>query len=252
MKKSIRTAVWASLALGQAAALAGAAPDAESLRSMLISRFPDIPIVDIRPSPLAGMYEVFTGNSIAYVDASGDFLMVGQLLDTRTRQDLSAESMEARTATDFGKLPLDKAIRIVKGDGSRQLVVFSDPDCPYCEQLEKALAPVTNVTIHVLLLPIESLHPDAAARSQRLWCAEDPAAAWNDWMLRRKDPVERSCDNVPVKDIQKLAVDLKITSTPTLVFGNGRKISGAIPAWRIEQLFAAAETSKTASNSPAP
>jgi thiol:disulfide interchange protein DsbC len=205
------------------------------LRQTLAARFPDIPIADLRPSPLAGMFEVFTGTSIAYVDASGDHLLVGQLIDTRTRQDLSAESLEARTTVDFNALPLDRAIRIVKGDGSRKLAVFSDPDCPFCEQLEKALAPVTNVTIHVLLLPIESLHPDARARSLRLWCAKDPAAAWSEWMLQRKDPADLKCDNDPVEQIRKLAVQLKIESTPTVIFANGRKVSGTLPAWRIEQ-----------------
>jgi thiol:disulfide interchange protein DsbC len=241
MRSSVRMAVLAVIAALQPSVFAGEAPDLAALRSKLAARFPDIPIVDVLPSPLPGMYEVFTGSSMVYVDPTGEFLLVGQLLETRTRVDLSSERVEARSTVDFNKLPLDRAIKIVKGDGSRKLAVFSDPDCPYCEQLEKELARVNNVTIYILLLPIESLHPEAPARAVRLWCAENPAAAWADWMLRRKEPAERKCDNDPVKDVYKAAIDIKVSSTPTLVFSSGRRYSGTLPARRIEQLLDAKE-----------
>ena len=101
------------------------------------------------PSP--GLYEVFTGDGIAYSTATGDYVVLGEMMDTRTRHNLTRESMGVRNAIDFSTLPLDQAIKVVKGNGKRTLAVFSDPDCPYCQQLEKELASVTDVTVYTFL-----------------------------------------------------------------------------------------------------
>jgi hypothetical protein len=60
----------------------------------------------------------------------------------------------ARRRIDFNGLPLEHAIKTVRGDGARQLAVFSDPDCPYCLVLEReTLSKIDNVTIYTFLYP---------------------------------------------------------------------------------------------------
>ncbi len=220
-------------------ASAATAPDVSAaIRETLAKRFPDVKVVDVRPAPVPGIYEVFTGDSMVYADATGDHLFLGQLVDTRDRRNLSAESMDARLAVDFGTLPLDRAIKTVKGNGSRKLAVFSDPDCPFCQQLEHELASVTDVTIYTFLFPIESLHPDATNKARAIWCAKDPSATWTKWMTEKQSPVAASgCKADPIDELQKLGDKLRVSSTPTMFFANGKRVGGAMAAANLNQLL---------------
>ena len=212
------------------------------VKETLEARFP-IKVDVVQPSPLAGVYEVIAGNQVAYADATGDYLLVGRLMDTRTRHDLSAEHLDAHSSIDFRTLPFDKAIRIVKGNGARQLAVFADPDCPYCQQLEKDLRSVTDVTVFVFLLPLEHLHPEASAHAHAIWCAADRGAAWADWVLDRKAPSAGDCADDPIGAIEALAQSLHIDATPTLFLQNGQRIGGAVSLEQLRKLLAQAAAS---------
>lgn len=241
--RTFHTAAAAALVL---VALGGTAPlqadeegARERLKETLEARFP-IKVDVVQPSPLPGVYEVIAGHQIAYADASGDYLLIGRLMDTRTRHDLSAEHLDARSSIDFHTLPFDKAIRIVRGNGARQLAVFADPDCPYCQQLEKDLRSVTDVTVFVFLLPLEHLHPDAPAHAHAIWCAADRGAAWTDWVIDRKPPPSGNCADDPIGAIQTLAQTLHIDATPTLFLQDGRRVGGDVPLEQLQKLLAQA------------
>src|SRR5262249_34027851 len=150
-----------------------------------------------------------------------------------------------RGRINFDSLPLNRAIKVVKGNGARKFAVFSDPDCPYCKALEKNLLPMTDYTMYVFLYPIASLHPDAPAKAHTLWCAKDRAAAWSAWMHEKKLSSADGCKGDPVDELQKLGQSLHIDSTPTLFFADGRRVAGAIPQDELEKNLA------TASGAPA-
>lgn len=207
------------------------------IKEALESRLPDQPILSVQASPVPGIYEVFTGNAIFHTDATGSYLFVGRLIDTRTKQDLNAGRVDDLNAIDFQTLPFDRAIRTVKGNGSRKLAVFTDPDCPFCQRLEQELQSISDVTIYTFLYPLKQIHPQAEAKSRAIWCAEDPAKAWNAWMLEKKDPGSATCEKDPVEELQALGKKLHITGTPALYFENGRRLSGALPAAQLEQLL---------------
>jgi thiol:disulfide interchange protein DsbC len=235
------TVIALASALVSTSASAASEPQSvpKDLQHTLQSRFPNIRIVDVQPAPVAGLFEVFTGQSIVYTDRAGDYLFTGQLIDTRTREDISAERLDLRNTIDFASLPRDRAIKIVKGNGTRELAVFSDPDCPYCQQLEKELASMTDLTVYIYLYPIADLHPQAPARARSIWCSKDREHAWTQWMLEKKpaDGKEDGCDGDPVAELVDLGRKLNVTSTPTLFFTNGRKIGGTVAAVRLEQLL---------------
>ncbi len=121
------------------------------------------------------MYEVFVQDSVAFTDTTGERLFVGQVLDVTSRKDIGAQILDERNRIDFASLPLDRAIRTVRGDGRRKLAVFADPDCPFCHELEQTLAGITDVTIYTFLYPLAELHPEAPAKARALWCAPDRA-----------------------------------------------------------------------------
>jgi thiol:disulfide interchange protein DsbC len=142
---------------------------------------------------------------------------------------------------EFSSLPLDLAIRKVKGTGERKLAVFSDADCPFCAKLETELKGIDNVTIYTFLYPIDQLHPDAARKSRAIWCAPDRAKAWDDFFVSGKLPDNAGDCKHPVQATAELGRKLRVNATPTLVFADGSVIPGALPAAQLEQQLAQAE-----------
>lgn len=208
--------------------------DAAALQKKLEERFPTVKIDRVQQSSVSGLYEVITADRIVYADATGEHLIIGQVMSTATRQNLTEQRWNEINKIDFNTLPFEQAIKIVKGNGTRKLVAFEDPLCPYCAELEKALETLTDYTLYVFLLPLESIHPGATALARSIWCADDPAATWSAWMQRDVKPETRSCDSVPGEQLGELAKKLKINSTPTLYFADGIKVPQALTAAELE------------------
>jgi thiol:disulfide interchange protein DsbC len=237
MRQAVR---W--IAAGCAALIVGqvwAADAEELLRQILTRRMPTAEIGTIRRVEGLPLYEVQLDRiNIMYTDGAGNYALFGDLVDLESRDNLTAMRREALRAVDFAALPLECAVVRVKGDGSRKLALFSDPDCPYCQRLEQELAKVGNVTIYLFLYPLTQLHPDAARKSANVWCSVDRAQAWDDLMLRKQLPPPAQCDT-PLERIEALARSLNIEGTPGLIFGNGKLVPGVLPAPQIEELLRA-------------
>jgi len=232
---------FASIALLSAFATAAVADEA-SVKKAVESAYPKFKVEKVTKTPYAGLYEVFMGGQIIYTDEKMSFLIAeGRLVDPKTKKDLTGERLEELTKIDFSTLPLNQAIKVVKGNGSRKLVVFSDVDCPFCKRLERnELVNITDVTIYTFLYPIEQLHPDAANKSKLIWCAKDRVKAWEDWILRDQlASAAGSCD-VPLEKVGELARKVGVTSTPTLIFSDGKRMLGAQPYKEIERMLASA------------
>jgi thiol:disulfide interchange protein DsbC len=238
----MRLKVWfGSLARGLALALvclglvvpAAGASEAEVLKRVR-ERFPQSFVEEVFATPYPGLYEVLMDNRLFYTDEQVSFVMVGNLIDVKTSQNLTRERLRKLTAVDWKDLPLELAVKKVKGDGSRRLAVFSDPMCPHCVNLERELAKVTNVTIYTFLYPIERLHKGATERSRAIWCSPDRARAWDEYVLNRVEPKAKPCPD-PVRKVEELGTKLKVSVTPTLVFGDGTVITGGIPAQQVEK-----------------
>ena len=174
-----------------------------------------------------GWYEVYAGGRLFYTDEDVNYFFLGNIVEAKSMSNITAQRLQKLSAIKFESLPLDFAIKTVKGNGKRKVAVFSDPDCPYCKRLEKDIANVTDVTIYTFLYPIPSLHPDAARKSKAIWCAPNRQKAWDDYMLRGVLAAEKSCDS-PIDEIQAVGQKYKMNGTPTLVFADGRVVPGAI------------------------
>ncbi|HEY0842622.1 DsbC family protein [Methylotenera sp.] len=232
---------FASIALLSAFATAAVADEA-SVKKAVESAYPKFKVEKVTKTPYAGLYEVFMGGQIIYTDEKMSFLIAeGRLVDPKTKKDLTGERLEELTKIDFSTLPLNQAIKVVKGNGSRKLVVFSDVDCPFCKRLERnELTNITDVTIYTFLYPIEQLHPDAANKSKLIWCAKDRVKAWEDWILRDQLASSAGSCDVPLEKVGELARKVGVTSTPTLIFADGKRMLGAQPYKEIERMLASA------------
>jgi thiol:disulfide interchange protein DsbC len=167
--------------------------------------------------------------------------MVGAVYDTESKRNLTEARMRELNRVAFSSLPLDLAIKKVKGNGERKLAVFSDADCPFCARLENELKSIDNVTIYTFLYPIDQLHPDAARKSRIIWCAPDKAKAWDAFFESGALPKNSGdCDN-PVAATGQLGQKMRVTATPTLVFADGSIIPGALPAQQIDAEIKRAE-----------
>ena len=216
--------------------------DEASLKKAVEAAYPKFKVEKVTKTPYAGLYEVFMGGQIIYTDEKLTFLIAeGRLVDPKTKKDITGERLDELTKIDFSSLPLDQAIKVVKGDGSRKMVVFSDVDCPYCKRLERnELAKITDVTVYTFLYPIEQLHPDAANKSKLIWCANNRVKAWEDWILRDQLPSAAGTCEVPLEKVGQLARRIGVTSTPTLIFSDGKRMLGAQPYKEIERMLSAA------------
>lgn len=221
------------LAAAAAIAQSTEATPEQRLLSTLRQLYPATTFTRVQSTPVPGLYEVALGNSVAYAAEDGRYFVFGHLFDLQTQRDLTVANRPASARSparvDFTALPLTDAIKTVRGDGRRVLAVFSDPDCPYCRELEAHLATLDNATIYTFLLPIASLHPQATKKAIAVWCAADRSRAWRAVVLERKTLSLKTCAH-PIERNQTLAAKLDVRGTPTLIAADGRMAAGAMPA----------------------
>lgn len=209
------------------------------LRRNLADRIPSLGKIDeINRSPMQGIWEIRIGTEIFYSDAEGNYLINGQIIDTRNKVNITEQRLDKLLAIDFDSLPVKDAFTIVRGNGKRKLAVFEDPNCGYCKRFERDLQKVDNVTIHMFLYPI--LGPDSTEKSRNIWCARDKGRAWLDWMVRDQaaPKADGSCDMAALNRNLEFGKKHKITGTPTLVFADGSRVPGAIGAADVEKMLA--------------
>lgn len=191
-----------------------------------------------------GLYEVYADGHLFYTDEKTTALIIGgdviraphavNLIDLKGGKNVTDERLRKLTAIKFSDLPLEQAIKQVRGDGKRVLASFEDPNCGYCKQLAKNLQKLDNVTIYTFLYPI--LSEDSLKKSRQIWCSADRLKAWNDWMIDGKTPgVRDNCDTSAVTKNRDFGRRLNITGTPTLIFADGERVPGAVPINIIEQ-----------------
>ncbi|TXG99714.1 MAG: DsbC family protein [Rhodocyclaceae bacterium] len=198
-------------------------------------------VESVTKSGYMGLYEVYADGQLLYTDEKMTTIIVGgQLIDAKTMKNVTDERMKKLTAIKFSELPLERAIKQVRGDGKRIMATFEDPNCGYCKRLAKELLKLDNVTVYTFLYPI--LSEDSVRKSKQIWCSSDRAKAWNDWMIDGKAPAGREdCDTSAVTKNQEFGRKLNISGTPTMFFADGERVPGAMPLPRIEQKLSAAK-----------
>ncbi|MBO1113732.1 DsbC family protein [Bordetella petrii] len=205
-------------------------PAAQAVKERFAQRFTELSVTAVRRTPY-GIFEVQLGGDLVYTDEKVTWVMEGPLIDAMTRRDVTRERQEKLGSVSFDQLPLDLAVKQVRGDGSRKMAIFEDPNCGYCKQLHKTLQNESNLTIYTFLYPI--LAPDSKTKSRDVWCAKDPAQAWEDWMQRGKAPATAECD-APIQQVLALGQKLMVRGTPAIFFQDGTRLNGAAPLEMIQ------------------
>jgi thiol:disulfide interchange protein DsbC len=218
-----------------------AGADVVALKKLLEKRFPGAEIRYIAKSAYFGLYEAALGDQMIYTDRKAEQILVGSIYDTATKTNLTEAKIRKLNRVAIDQLPMELAFKKVKGNGSRKLIVFSDADCPFCHRLENEMKNLDNLSIYTFLFPIDQLHPDAANKSKKIWCAPDKVKAWDEFFATGKVPDNAGDCGDPVEKTQALGNSLKVNATPTLIFADGTIVPGALPLAQLEKEMAAAE-----------
>ena len=192
-------------------------------------------IKSVSLSPIPGVYEVLVGNDIFYTDVNSKYLIQGEIIEIATGKNITEQKQADLNRIKWSELNPANALKVVRGNGSRQLAVFSDPNCGYCKRLDKSLQQLDNVTIFTYLIPI--LSPDSTQKSKQIWCSADSQKTYIDWMINGVIPSGKSDCTTPLDKNMAYAKTYGITGTPTIFFTDGSRFPGAVQITDIEKKF---------------
>ncbi|GAA0751301.1 DsbC family protein [Ideonella azotifigens] len=220
--------------------------DEAAIRKTLADRMPGLPKIDeVSKTSMPGLWEVRMGTDVVYSDDTGNYIIEGSLFETKTKSDLTKARIDKLTAIDFDQLPVKDALVVKQGTGARKIAVFADPNCGYCKRLEKDLLTLKDVTIYTYVIPI--LGGDSPAKSRDIWCAKDSMKTWRNWMIDGAQPPKSigECDSTAISRNSELARKYKVNGTPAIVFEDGTRSPGAMPAAAIEKQLGAQKVSSS-------
>ena len=228
------------LALAAVLAWPVAAQEA-AIRKNLAERLPDMPKIDeVSKTPIPGLWEVRIGNEVIYTDEQGNHVIQGTVFDTKAKVNLTDQRIAKLTAIDFDKLPLKDAMVIKQGTGARKLAVFADPNCGFCKRFERDLLNVKDVTIYTFLYPV--LGPDSNDKARSIWCSKDAMKTWRAWMIDGTTipKVMGACDTAAIERNSAFGRKHRVNGTPAILFEDGQRVPGAMPAADVEKRLAEA------------
>lgn len=213
-----------------------------AIRAKMGKKFPYSKLISVTRTPYFGLYEVVFEDQLVYTDEKMIYLFSGNIIDMHTLHNLTEAREKELYAINLDTLPLDLAIKRIKGNGKRKLAVFTDPNCSYCKSLEKEMISLTNAAVYIF--PISILN-GSEEKNRALWCSPDRLKAWEDTMLRGVAPAsDKKCDTAALTAFSTLAKQRRIGTTPTLIFEDGFMKPGWMPLDQIEKQLAASSPKK--------
>jgi thiol:disulfide interchange protein DsbC len=224
------------------AALLGAPVHAQTpdqIKAELKKKVPEAPVESVRKIPYGNLYEAVTNGEIFYTDDKASYIVMGPLIDLKTKENITEARLREVNAVKFDALNFNNAIKIVRGNGSRKIAIFEDPNCGYCKRFERDLLGINDVTVYVFLYPI--LSPDSVEKSKAIWCSADRGKAWLDTMTKETTPAGDAKCTTPLDANLAFGREKRIQGTPTIIFENGDRVPGAMPIADFEKKLVSAK-----------
>ncbi|WP_373885910.1 DsbC family protein [Acinetobacter sp. YH12211] len=208
--------------------------DVATVSKNVKQQHPQLKLDNIQATEMKGIYSASMDGQVVYLNEDAQHILAGSMIRLKDQHNLTKDLLIQQNSVDWKKLPLQDAIKSVRGTGKRQIAIFSDPNCPYCKQLEAELKKLNNITIYTFILPLKA---QSVAPSKQVYCEKNPALAWENLITKAQLPTSQSSCANPVERNIVLAHRLGVNGTPAIIFSNGFKVMGAYPAAQIEQIF---------------
>ncbi|NNH39781.1 DsbC family protein [Acinetobacter terrae] len=206
----------------------------DTVKNNLIKQHPKLNIENIQTTDMKGIYSGSMDGQVVYVGEDAQHILVGSMYRLSDQKNLTKDLVLKQNSIDWKKLPLQDAVKSVRGNGKRQIAIFSDPNCPYCKQLETELSKLNDVTIYTFIYPIKN---QSIAVSKQVFCEKAPALAWSNLISKGIQPSsKKTCAN-PIERNLSLGKSLGLNGTPAIIFSNGFKVMGSHPAQEIEKMW---------------
>jgi thiol:disulfide interchange protein DsbC len=197
---------------------------------------PTTAINKVYSTPYPDTYALVIGPNIVYGNLHSNYLTVGHMFNVYTKDDITDRLLKQNTPKiDISKINISDAIKIAAPTTvNKKLIIFIDPDCPYCRSLEtqiKMQQLSNKADIYYMLMPL-TMHPNAKAHSKNILCSKDPINTLMEYMVNNNEsPTFESIANCNIEPVLErtgsIARSLSISGTPTIITGDGELITGS-------------------------
>jgi thiol:disulfide interchange protein DsbC len=206
----------------------------------LASKLQGIEASDISDSPVAGVYQVAVGASVAYVSADGRYIIRGDIFDVDTSANLTEET-RSRARVEMLAAVDPKSMIVFKpasGEVKHTIHIFTDIDCGYCRQFHREIDKVTalGIEVHYLFYPRTGPNTESWAKADQVWCQPNRNAALTKAKLGGEIPEVAAC-TTPVESQYELGRRIGVRGTPAIFSDRGELIGGYLPPASLAKLL---------------
>jgi thiol:disulfide interchange protein DsbC len=202
-------------------------------------------VLYIKKSPLAGLCEVAIDRggqpAIFYFDIAKTHLIFGNLVEMKTMTNRTAQSareIQDKKRIDISNISLTAALILGDLKAEKKVIIFTDPDCPYCSELHKVMKQISDkrkdISFYIKMYPLE-MHKDAYWKSKSIVCNNSMQLLQD--CFDKKEIAKTDCKTEEVDNNLKLVKSLGITGTPAIILPDGRLRIGAMPEAELTNLI---------------
>jgi thiol:disulfide interchange protein DsbC len=206
------------------------APPKGDPRAEIAAHIPGARPEELRPTAVAGIYELTRGADIVYVTADGKYAFTGDLVELASNANLTEQHRRELRAKAVAAFPEGDMLVFGPTDPKYTVTVFTDVDCPYCRKLHSQIAAYNRLGIRVryLLYPRTGPNTQAWTKAEQVWCSPDRNAALTLAKLGQELKA-KPCANNPVARSYALGQDFALEGTPAIIMPNGEMLPGYVP-----------------------
>ncbi len=202
-------------------------------------------VIHIKKTPLPSICEAAVERggqpAIFYFDLAKTHLIFGNLVDMKNMANLTEQSsteIKDKKRLDTSKIPLDSALVLGDSKANKKVIIFTDPDCPYCNNLHKEIKQISNkrkdIVFYIKMYPMP-FHKEAYWKSKSIVCNKSMQLLED--CFDKKEIAKTECNTDEIDNNIKLAKSLGIDGTPAIILPDGRLRMGAMPAEELTKLI---------------
>lgn len=203
----------------------------EEAAALLKEIAPMVKVLDVKMTPLKSMWQIDIESNgrkgPVYLDFTKRYLISGSIVDIKSKRNLTNEAEEDLNRVNVSQIPLGDALVMGERNAKKKVIVFTDPECPFCakihQELKKVVAERKDIAFYIKMYPLP-IHKDATEKAKAIVC--EKSLKLLDEAYEKKPLPKAKCKAPVIDENIKLAKKLGIAGTPALVMPDGRVISG--------------------------